>query len=792
MSFILFDIEVFKHNFLCGFKNYETGERVRIWDDYDAVVEYVRRYSKTHMFVGYNNHRYDDHIINAIMKRQDPYIISNDIINNRHKSNWARVPYASIDVAALLPTGNSLKLLESDLGLSIEESNISFEIQRALTAEEKIETENYNDHDIDALEVVFKIVAQTSLRTKFDMIDYFKLDLRSNIRKPLPTIMALGLGAKRGHHARKPWTTYPNLQVDDETREFLEKEQYLTNSRTFLLAGVPHKMGLGGLHGAISNHREKWGYLLDVRGYYTLIQLLYRLLSRSLGEEGYDKVWELYYDRIRRDEKGDATANSLKEGVLSIWGAVRNEYHLLYDPSIAVLITLTGQAFLIDLVQQIEPYIDLIQSNTDGIFIVPKDRVKGGEYDMKMRAAVEEWKERTGFELKIDEFSNLWQKDVNNYACIINGKKIKAKGGYINAWQADQTEFLHSIGRWHKQGSVVDKALVNYFIYDTPLAETINNETDLSMFQYTARKVGSNFTDVLLRETNKETGEIVYHKVFQQTNRVFAVKPDYKINKWEFVKVKPRDYSKTKADAKTGESAEEVIMREQRNGIKYHDPVTGELLIDTGLQQVALIPSMPEDVFVYNGDMNDPGATEYILKRLDREHYINDAQKKLNDYLGIKPERVRKPRNQKITIHVYNEQEFTDLELLLKGEKEWLRDEGMIGELQYSKNEDLLTIINKEKTFTLKLEKNILIQPLVDKESNNNILPTIKMRRTRRSREEIRVDDKHVIVITDCGDYGIEIGLFKGKSLKLIDQNVVKTLEHAQEIASNWIMKIIA
>ena len=141
--------------------------------------------------------------------------------------------------------------------------------------------------------------------------------------------------------------------------------------------------------------------------------------------------------------------------------------------------------------------------------------------------------------------------------------------------------------------------------------------------------------------------------------------------------------------------------------------IRDRLLIDTGLQQVALIPSMPEDVFVYNGDMNDPGATEYILKRLDREHYINDAQKKLNDYLGIKPERVRKPRNQKITIHVYNEQEFTDLELLLKGKKEWLQDEGMIGELQYSKNEDLLTIINKEKTFTLKLEKNILIQPLV-------------------------------------------------------------------------------
>ena len=47
---------------------------------------------------------------------------------------------------------------------------------------------------------------------------------------------------------------------------------------------------------------------------------------------------------------------------------------------------------------------------------------------------------------------------------------------------------------------------------------------------------------------------------------------------------------------------------------------------------------------------------------------------------------------------VYNEQEFTDLELLLKGEKEWLRDEGMIGELQYSKNEDLLTRVRSIDT----------------------------------------------------------------------------------------------
>lgn len=780
MAFILFDIEVFKYNFLCGFKNYETGERIRIWDDYDAVIDFVKEKSKTHMFVGYNNNHYDDHIINAIFKRVPLYPISKAIVTNTHSAKWARVPYASIDIAALLPPGNSLSLLESNLGISIEESNVDFEIDRPLTFEEKLETEKYNDHDIDALELIFKILGTTTIKTKFDMINYFGLDLFKNIGKPLPTIMALGLKAERGYHDPQPWRTYEQLRVDKETQTFLEKELYLHQSRDFLLAGVPHRMGLGGLHGALANHREPWGYLLDAKGYYTLLQLNYRLLSRSLGEEGYIKVNELYRERLRRAERGDETAQSLKEGVLSIWGAVRNEYHLLYDPSYAVLITLTGQAFLIDLVQVIEPYVDLIQSNTDGIFVVPKDRIKGGELDLQMREAIKGWVERTGFELSIDTFSNLWQKDVNNYACIINDKKVKAKGGYINAWDADKESFLYSIGRRHKQGAVVDKALINYFLYGKALEDTINEETDLSMFQYTARKVGANFTNVLLKLTDKETGEVNYKRVFQKTNRVFAVKPEYKTQRWEFVKIKPKP------------AVDFINMGiKDEKGIIYHDEETGEVLLNTAIQQVALIPSMPDDVFVYNSDMHTEEAREYILKRLDREHYIKDALKKLNDYLGIKPIKAKRITDKKITLRVYNERERSDMEALLASDSQWAREQGMIGEVRYAREKDVLTLVAKEEEYKIALENNITTLPIVDINTGRPLIITIQVFKRKRPHEEIILNDAYTFAISNLGDYGFELKLLKGKTKKIVDTVTVENYDQLMDIINEWSLEVL-
>lgn len=797
MSFILFDLEVTKYDFLCGFKNIDTGERTRIWNDPDAVREYINAHQEDHMFVAFNNYHYDDHIIQTVLKRKDPYKVSKGIIEKTYEAKWARVPYTSLDVADLLPPGNSLKALESDLGLSIEESSISFDIDRPLTPEERVEMEGYNDHDIDALEFVFKIVSSTSLRTKFDMIDYFGLNLKKTISRPLPTIMAQGLNARRGFYPEQPWETYPTLLVDEETRKFLEAEAYLKGSRTFMLAEVPHKMGLGGLHGALPNHSEEWGWILDVKGYYTLIQLKYRLLSRSLGEEGYEKVWELYHERLRRAGIGDETAASLKEGVLSIWGAVKNKFHLLYDPAYAVLITLTGQAFLVDLIQKIEPYIRLIQSNTDGIFIVPRDGLENGEDAARIKEQVEAWVKRTGFELSIDRFTRLWQKDVNNYACIVNDKKIKAKGSYINCWDADKESFLYSVGRRRKQGAVVDKALVHYFLYGKPLADTIEEENDLSLFQYTARKVGSNFTDVLLRETDKETGAIAYLPALQKVNRVFAVKPDYKPKKWEFVKVKPRDFSKLTNKEKEPLSEDE-IQSLQDEGEKYYDE-NGQLIIDLGIQQADRIPNMPDDVFVYNRDMREPQAREYILARLDRQYYIDDAQKKLNDYMGIKPPKVKKIKKLKVNLNVYSDQEFSDLEMLLAGIKPWKAGEGMIGETVYDdfkidgeavgktlfvKNQDPI-VIDYEEAYKFGQEP-------ADLNTGSPITFVIKKKKSKRAKEEIRIDKEHTIIITDCGDYGIEVGLFKGKKPKLLDQRMVEDLEEVGEVTALWIDSISA
>ena len=53
-----------------------------------------------------------------------------------------------------------------------------------------------------------------------------------------------------------------------------------------------------------------------------------------------------------------------------------SEYNRLYDPLQCNQICITGQLYLIDLIEKLTPYAQLIQSNTDGICFQTKNRSK--------------------------------------------------------------------------------------------------------------------------------------------------------------------------------------------------------------------------------------------------------------------------------------------------------------------------------------------------------------------------------------------------------------------------------
>lgn len=601
MKIIFFDVEVFEFDWMVGFKDNETKTRWKVWNDSDRLNEILEEIGDA-IFVAFNNWGYDDKILELMMDgKSNGYIFreSKSIIGGAFKTYKSRKLF-TLDLFRNLKSSVPLKVLESELGLAIEESHIDFDIDRKLTQEEVELTDFYNDSDVDAVEALFEILWRTTIKTKVDLVDYYGLDLKC-IQYNTPTIVAMGMKAKKGNHPDKHFKWYDELIIEnEEIAEYIRDELYLERSRKFNIQGITHTMGLGGIHGAEPNYRSAEGIIADVVGYYSLIMMNFDLLSRSITDPS--SYSTLYEERKVMKAENNPRESALKGGILAVFGATQNERHNLYDKTVGQLIMITGQAFLIDLIEKVIPYANLVQSNTDGIFL--------DNYDFeKVQEAIDEWSNRTGFEIEIDHYKNLWQKDVNNYVCIINDKKVVAKGGFVNLYNADEPRFDNNLGKWIRQGAIVDKALVNYMLYDIPIEDTVNNETNMRMFQFTAR-LGKGSKEMYLH-TIYDNG-IEEYKLVNKVNRLFATKHEGRID---------------------------VIK--QKKGDSYN-----------------LVANMPSDVFIYNGHMKDFDREDEI----DREWYIERTKARLDRYLGIEPEKEKKIR--KVRIEVL---EKSDVDTLLEG-----------------------------------------------------------------------------------------------------------------------------
>ena len=109
-------------------------------------------------------------------------------------------------------------------------------------------------------------------------------------------------------------------------------------------------------------------------------------------------------------------------------------------------------------------------ANTDGILVIPRNKEKIIEI-------VNEWQQRTRMSLEIDKCSKIWQKDVNNYIMLVqkgDSYKIKTKGAYVSQYYQNIRNNVR----------ILDKAVVDYFVNGVSPEDTINNETDIHLFQY--------------------------------------------------------------------------------------------------------------------------------------------------------------------------------------------------------------------------------------------------------------------------------------------------------------------
>lgn len=511
MKFILYDFEVFKYDWLVVFKE-PSKEHTVIYNDVDELKGFFNQH-KNDIFVGFNNRHYDDYIMKAVLSDMNPKVV-NDWIITDEKQGWEfpglnNIYFLSLDLRNDIPGGVSLSLkeIESNLGMSIEESSVSFDIDRKLTKEEIEETEFYCKHDVDATEQLY-YQRFDYIKSKLQIINAFKLPIRC-ISMTNAQLTAEVMGArKRKYYDENIYDMPECVDVkDQEVLSFFANPQDATRSLDKEICGIPHTIAYGGLHGAIENSHFKGNlFNFDVSSYYPSMIIMFDFMSRSVSDKNKPLYKKIRDDRFVYKREGNSLADAYKLILNTLFGAMGYVYNKLYDLKMNRQVCITGQLLLIDLLEKLRPYISLLQSNTDGV-LFQTDNIE------VCRKIVHSWEEKTGLQMEEDTVDEIYQKDVNNYIMLEKNGDIKTKGGYVKNYSIKKGK--EKFGNYVSNSmTIIDEAIVKYLLFNVPVESTITCCNDPMRFQITTKK-GPTYKRVVW-EVNGE--EIETNNV----NRVFA------------------------------------------------------------------------------------------------------------------------------------------------------------------------------------------------------------------------------------------------------------------------------
>lgn len=485
-----YDFEVFKHDWMVVVINPVTHDERVIINDADALTAlYEER--KRDIWVGYNNLHYDQFIFKGILCGFDPKAINDFIIVEGHKgwqySSLLRKLYM-VNYDVFHPrTDRGLKTHEAYLGNDICETTVPFDIDRKLTEAEVAETVKYCRHDVEQTIEVF-MQRKSEFDARMDLLKMFDLPL-VYLGKTDAQLTAIILGAERPARPRDDeFDIVPLPCLDLGPYDFIRTwyldpaNQDYSVTLDFDIAGCPHKCAWGGLHGAIAQYAGE-GYFInvDVESYYPAEMIAHELLSRNVQDPS--KFKGIRDHRIELKHAKDPRQKALKLVINGTYGASKDKFNALYDPRQANMVCVNGQLMLIDLMHKLVRDVgaEIIQSNTDGVLIRMPDGFDGGPdafYD-RVDDVAYEWEHRTGMGLEFDEFTRVYQKDVNNYVLVAADGSMKTKGAYVK-----------KLGPLDYDLAVVNKALVEFMVHGVPVEDTIAADDDLIDYQRVVKVSG--------------------------------------------------------------------------------------------------------------------------------------------------------------------------------------------------------------------------------------------------------------------------------------------------------------
>ena len=489
---LFYDFEVFKYDWLVVVMDM-TAKKTHVIINSPEELEALYKANIKEIWVGFNSRHYDQYILKAILCGFDPKKVNDYIITKgnpgwKFSSLFRQFPLWNYDV--MLNTDVGLKSFEGFMGNDIKETSVPFNIDRKLTPEEIAETVKYCKHDVEQTVQVF-LKRTEEFNTMMYFIKHFGLSM-DYISKTKAQLAAEILGGNRKGADFDDEFQFPildclHLNKYKHIAEWYanpENHDYSKKQDKQIVAGVEHTFAWGGGHGAKAKYSADGVFLIiDVTAYYPSLQKKYHFGYRVMN---HPENFEFIHDsNIAYKRKGDKKARQpFKIMDNAISGQMKQKSSALYDPMSNNSICINGQLLLLDLVEHIEPYCELIQNNTDGIIVKLKDY----EHDFDvLDDVVYEWEQRTGMKMDFDTYiGTIYQKDVNNYL-LIDRKTgaVKAKGGYV----MKLNDLSYDL-------PIINKALVDYMIHGITVRRTIMECQDLREFQLVSR-ISSKYTHIL-------------------------------------------------------------------------------------------------------------------------------------------------------------------------------------------------------------------------------------------------------------------------------------------------------
>lgn len=643
------DYEIFKHDSLLGVLDTETDHIYQMWG-----VSDIKKLIKDHLdeiWVGFNSNHYDKILAHAMMTGkittcERAFDLSNAIINAQDNdtplfgilAKFGIDDYYQSKLLMYDVAGDgvffSLKQLEGFLGLDIVESVVPFDIDRPLTEEEKKDVEKYNRADLYGTLERFK-QRKESFRTKMMLVKEFDLPTDYICKTNAKLTEAILLSQNHGVNTR----ARKNFQLCDlpcnwdvpeiktiyeffkEALRELETHKWDTKkcdkkklSLVMNVLGVEHTFALGGVHGGIKNYicRPENGKKIiwvDVSSLYPNILVQWDLLSRQIDKYGVEAFKNMVQVRmdikkkmhnkgLSKDEKKALKDQAARYKLIlnTTSGCMKDKFKKIYDPEYNTKMCMLGQLSLLDLIYRLhmaEPQAKLKPSwalaegedigiRADGYyeyFKLIQSNTDGIALELLTYDAEEiidrvckGWEKDWRFSLEKTVADNLYEKDVNNYVFKDADGKIKVKGAYVTKFDD---------GNEQDTLAILAKAVVNYFLEGIDIRTTICNTENPATDYQMIKKLGGMYDTPTWK---KDTGD----EIVQKVNRIFP-------------------------------SIDKTL-----GGLYKHKK-------DKAVGTLDKVEGTPEHVLIMNTDIRGKKIGE--LDNIDYEWYIEEAQKRINDFL---------------------------------------------------------------------------------------------------------------------------------------------------------------